>query len=259
MKKRQFIVSGLMLLTTAVTMTSCVNFWKSGTMSGGKSVSEIRSLKGFEEIEISGSPTVYYTQADSCSVKVKGPENLVKNIITEIDGKSLVIRNKGKIGVFNVQLSDEDELAVIVTSPDLTAIRLNGSGDFISWQHIDTDNMEVILRGSGDIEMKTIICDQCSVELVGSGDISMPKLEAREVSAVLVGSGDIDLGLQKVDNTSLSLRGSGDIKSDFSEGCGAVDCELRGSGDITLKGFVRKFDSHKYGSGDIHIDRLNVK
>lgn len=259
MKKRQFIASGLMMLIAVVTMTSCVDLMKTQTTFGENIVSEKRNLKGFEEIEISGSPTVYYTQADSCSVKVKGPESLVKNIITEVDGKSLVIRNKGKIGVFNVQLSDEDELAVIVSSPDLTAIRLNGSGDFVSRQRIDTDNMEVVLRGSGDIEVKNVICDRCSVELVGSGDISLPKLEAKDVSVVLVGSGDIDLGLQNVDKTSLSLRGSGDIKSDFSEGCGAVDCELRGSGDIALKGAVRKFDSHKYGSGDIHIDRLNVK
>lgn len=259
MRKRQFVVLGLMLLAAAMTMTSCVDLLKTRTTFGGKIVSEMRGLKGFEEVEINGSPTVYYTQADSFSVKVKGPEDLVKNIITEREGNSLVIRNKGKIGLINVQLRDEDELAVYVSSPDLTSVRLNGSGDFISRQGIDTDNMEVTLRGSGDIDMKNVICDRCHVELVGSGDIDVSRLEAKAVSVVLVGSGDVELGLQKVDSTSLALRGSGDIEADFREDCGAVDCELRGSGDITLKGSVRKFDSHKYGSGDIHVDRLNVK
>ena len=257
MKTRQFVMSGLLLLV-AVTMTSCVDIWRSQSLFGNKLVTEWRGLSGFEEIEISGSPTVYYNQADSFSVKVKGPDIQVENIITEKSGKTLVIRNKGKIGMFNVQLGEDDKLAVYVTSPDLTSIRLNGSGDFISRQPVDTDDMEVILRGSGDIEMNDLICDRCHVELIGSGDIDLTSVEAQEASAVLIGSGDIDLGLRNVNDTRLSLKGSGDITAEFSKDCGAVDCDLRGSGDITLEGKVRRFSQYKSGSGDIEVDKLYI-
>ena len=258
MKKRQFVMSGIVLLTAALIMTSCVDVWKKQTLFGTKFITEWRSLKGFEEIEINGSPTVYYTQADSFSVKVKGPESQVENIITEKNGKTLVIRNKGKFGMINVQLGEEDGLAIYVSSPDLTNIRLNGSGDFISRQRIDTDNIDVILRGSGDIELNDLICDRCHVELIGSGDINMTSVEAQEASAVLIGSGDIDLGLQRVDDTRLSLKGSGDITAEFHKNCGSVDCDLRGSGDITLEGKVKGFSQYKSGSGDIDVDKLYI-
>ena len=220
-------------------MTSCVEFRRGQTLFGTASITEQRGLKGFEEIEINGSPTVYYTQSDHFSVKLKGSESQVKDILTEMDGKTLVIRNKRKFGIFNVQLGDDDDVAVYVTSPDITSIRLNGSGDFISHERIDTDNMDILLRGSGDIQVSDLICDRCHVELIGSGDL--------------------DLGLLKVDDTSLSLKGSGDIDADFREGCGSVDCELRGSGDITLKGTVRRFNQHTTGSGSVDIDKLSIQ
>ena len=258
MKKGLNLMSGLMLLAAALVMTSCVDVWKSQTIFGAKNVVEWRNLNGFEKIEISGSPTVYYNQTDSFSVKVKGPESLVENIITERNGKTLVIRNKGKFGMFNVQLGENGELAIYVTSPDLTSICLNGSGDFISRQRIDTDDMDVTLRGSGDIQVNNLICDRCHVELIGSGDIDLTSVEAQEASAVLIGSGDIDLCLRNVNDTRLSLKGSGDITAEFSKYCGSVDCDLRGSGDITLEGKVKRFSQYKSGSGDIDVDKLYI-
>ena len=234
--------------------------WKTKTiLSDGPKVTETRQLEGFEEIEINGSPRICYTQADSFSVIVKGTREAIDNILTEVDGKTLNIRNRGKIKLVNVSFDDSNSLTVYVTSPDLTGIRLNGSGDFEAEGRVDTDKMDIVLRGSGDIDMKNLICDRCEVELIGSGDISLGSVDALEATAVLVGSGDVSLGLLRVKNTFLSLKGSGDIKADFKGDCGTVECELRGSGDISLKGTVRKFNQHKSGSGDIDINRLTVK
>lgn len=258
MKKVQFVMSGVMMVL-AITMTSCVSCWNEQTLLSVDITTEQRQLTGFEEIEINGSPTIYYTQTDSFSVKVKGPEEYVKNILTEVDGKTLVIRNKGKLGMFNIQLGDDDELAVYVTSPDLIGIRLNGSGDFISKQRIDTDKMDILLRGSGDINVKDIICDRCEVELIGSGDIDLDHIDTKGLSASLVGSGDIGLHLWNTADTRLALKGSGDIDATFQENCDAVKCELRGSGDITLKGKVKRFSKEQSGSGDVSVGQLSVQ
>ena len=82
MKKCQFVV-GVVMMALVVTMTSCAGSCNEKTLFSTENVSESRQLKGFEEIEINGSPTIYYTQTDSFSVKVKGPEEYVKNILTE--------------------------------------------------------------------------------------------------------------------------------------------------------------------------------
>lgn len=255
MKRKQFAIVGMMLLMGSATLVSCHNT----AVISKDYVTEDRLIKGFEEVEVVGSPNVYYTQADSFSVRVKGPDNFVDNILTEKNGKTLTVRNKGKWGVVNISFSDEDELAVYVTSPDLVAVRVNGSGDFISTDLIDTDNMNITLRGSGDINIDKLLCDRCDVELIGSGDIDLPEVEAKETSAVLVGSGDIKMGLSKVADTRLSLKGSGDIKVDFSEGCRSVDCTVNGSGDIGLSGKIGHFRGEKHGSGDIDIAKLTIE
>lgn len=255
MKRKQFAIVGMMLLMDSATLVSCHNT----AVISKDYVTEDRLIKGFEEVEVVGSPNVYYTQADSFSVRVKGPDNFVDNILTEKNGKTLTVRNKGKWGVVNISFSDEDELAVYVTSPDLVAVRVNGSGDFISTDLIDTDNMNITLRGSGDINIDKLLCDRCDVELIGSGDIDLPEVEAKETSAVLVGSGDIKMGLSKVADTRLSLKGSGDIKVDFSEGCRSVDCTVNGSGDIGLSGKIGHFRGEKHGSGDIDIANLTIE
>ena len=151
------------------------------------------------------------------------------------------------------------DASVFVTSPDIVGIRLSGSGDFISERPIDSDKIDILLRGSGDISIDSLICDDCTTSVVGSGDATVRRLEARRVSASLVGSGNVRLGLWKVDDTNLQVTGSGDIDAYFNEGCQAADCELRGSGDITLKGHVARFTKHKTGSGDINTDKLVVR
>lgn len=260
MKKQLFPVAGLMALAVVLmSATSCVKTSHSLPLDEGQRVTESRFLKGFEKIEIVGSPTVYYTQADSFSVEVTGPENYIEDILTEVNAKSLVIRNRGKMGVVNFQLNGSNKISVHVTSPDLIAISLNGSGDFISKQRIDTDNMDISLRGSGDIDIADLICDRCDINLIGSGDIDLKRLEAQRTSASLIGSGDIDLKLNNVLNTFLALKGSGDISADFAKGCKKVECELRGSGDISLKGNVEHFSKQKSGSGDIEYHKLTIE
>ena len=220
-----------------------------GVKLSGEKASEYRNLRGFEKIEVNGSPTVYYDQADSFSVLVKGPKELVENIITEVDGRTLSIRNRGKIGVFNVSFGGGGDLAIYVCGPDLTGVSLRGSGDFLSRYPVDTDV----------IEFNSIICDRCNAEVIGSGDLDIKQLDAQYTDASLTGSGDIDIRQKNVIATRLAVRGSGDIDVNFLEGCRSVDAELSGSGDITLKGEVTNLNKNKRGSGDINTGSLRIR
>ena len=225
----------------------------------GPQITESRSLRGFEKIEVLGSPTVYYQQADSFSVQVKGDKSAVERILTEVSGSTLTIRNKGKMGLVNVQIGGIDgHAAVYVTSPDLIGVRLSGSGDFISEKPVDTDVMDISLKGSGDIRFAKLLCDRCNVGLVGSGDANIAQLDARESDISLTGSGDINIRQQHVAATRISLRGSGDVDVEFGPECGSVDALLQGSGDIDLKGQVQRMNKEKRGSGDIDTDDLKV-
>lgn len=248
----------------AVVFSSCSTCSTSGfkvNFSSDDSALETqtRHVRDFDRIDVIGSPTVYYIQSDSFSVRVKGPNmDYVNNILTEVDNGTLRIRNKNKIGFVNISSRGDKGVAVFVSSPDLIGVTLSGSGDFISEHRVDTDVLDIRLKGSGDVHFTDVVCDRCNAELVGSGDLDIDHLDTRETSATLIGSGDLDIRQINSARTQLQLRGSGDIDVEFISGCGAVDAELLGSGDITLKGQVRSFDMRKRGSGDINSNDLKV-
>jgi hypothetical protein len=246
----------LLLLLMAQTVVSCI--YTSGSWDNGPRVVKSRPLKGFDKISIMGSPSVYYFQADTYHVSVKGPEEVVKKIVTDVEDGTLIIRNKGKIGIFNVSVGDMGDVSVHVGSPDLTSVSLSGSGDFVCESDLDTDEMQISLRGSGDITFDKIICDNCVTELIGSGDIQVKCLEAITSNVTLVGSGDMEVSQWNVRDTDISLRGSGDVTVHFGKGCKRVDCQLTGSGDICLDGEVEQMNKHKNGSGDIDTDKLII-
>lgn len=253
MKTRFGLMCFVLLMLTGCKCTSDGPVLK---LSGEQTV-EPRHLAGFERVEVIGSPTVRYMQADTTSVSVCGPKELVSEIITEVSGGKLTIRNRGKMGLVNFRFNDDDKLYVAVSSPDIIGVEVSGSGDFISQHHIDTDQLNVRLKGSGNVSFSDVICDRCDIELIGSGDIDFERLDTRRTSASLVGSGDIDINQFRVLQTDLLLRGSGDIDVSFQDDCGAVSAVLQGSGDISLKGRVRQLHQSKQGSGTIDTSDLS--
>ena len=230
MKKVLFAVVALGMLT------SCVNFHYS--KSTRTVAEENRQLKGFERIELRGSLDVKYMQSDSFSVKVNAPLKVLSDVETRVEGDKLIVYMKGEGKVINFGVSDSEDVTVYVTSPDFLGIELRGSGDFECRRLLDTDNLDIVLNGSGDIMFEDIICDQVNVSLVGSGDVNVRNVKTLRSKVNLVGSGDV---MMNYDNS------------------GKVEASLTGSGDITLRGTVSEFRHNVRGSGDINMEGLRTE
>lgn len=247
----------LLLILAMVVMASCAS--AAGEVEGVGV--QIRKVKKFTQIKLEGSVIVRYSQGKGVSVKVKAPSDRMKDVKTYVDGQTLVVSlNGNNNSVWNLfgKRRNDDVIEVYVSSPDLVGVSLLGSGDFVCSGHLDTDNLGIMLRGSGDITFNDIICDNIRTELVGSGDIQLKKVDALNSEVILVGSGDINISQKNVRKTTVDLKGSGDISISF-DGCGAVESELKGSGDISLSGRVKSFSKRAIGSGDYHTSRLTVK
>ncbi len=234
---------------------------------------ENRNVATFKRISMSGPIDVIYTQGPKCSVKVTSPKEQMKNVRTGVKDGTLFVSYEGKNGMsFTVnnlsnilraiggENSATDGITVYVTSPDIIEISLTGSGDFVSRNRIDTDKMVLRLRGSGDITLHDIICDDMDTELVGSGDIKLPKTDVLRSKISLVGSGDIEINQRNTRHTEISLKGSGDISVTFAGSkCGTANASLYGSGDITLSGQLKSLKKTSRGSGDFHTRNLTEK
>ena len=218
-----------------------------------------RHVATFERIELLGSPSIYYTQGDSISIRVEAPQDIIEYVETEVEDGKLTVCLKNNImnQVKNLQFMDGEDIKVFVTSPDLIEIKLLGSGDFYCQGHLDTDNLNIELRGSGDIEFDDIICDQVGTQLMGSGDIEVKHVRTGSSSVELVGSGDVKMAVEGAQSTNINLRGSGDVKMTLNNR-GSVQSTVHGSGDVTLKGNVNTLQSSTIGSGEHHTEELLV-
>lgn len=250
MKKILMAVVAMTLL--AATASANVN------SEGEQRVEERRSLKGFERIEQQGSIDVKYQQGSTFSVVVRAPRSVVKKVQTRVEGNKLIVGVKGESRIVRFGWSKSDDVTVYVTSPDLIGVELRGSGDFECKTHLDTDCLDISVKGSGDMDFYDIICDKINVSLVGSGDVDIRKVVTQQSDIQLVGSGDVKVSQQQSKLTRIALKGSGDIKVNCRN-CGRVESKLLGSGDITLTGDVSTHQSTKRGSGDLHTDGLVVR
>lgn len=233
MKKVLFAVLTLGILTSC--SCSGLNVKFSHTAAHAE---EQRSLTGFERIELLGSLDIKYQQSDSFSVRVDAPVEILKKVVTRVEGDKLIVNMEGEGEMINFGVPDGDNVTVYVTSPDLLGIALRGSGDFECQHLLDTDNLDIMLNGSGDIKFDDIICDQVNVSLVGSGDVELKHV--------------------KMLRSYVNLVGSGDIKVNY-DNSGAVEANLTGSGDITLSGSVKDYKSNVRGSGDMHTEQLAIR
>lgn len=226
-----------------------------------KKIDKDLNVGKFEKIAIKGSDMVVYTQGDKVSVRLHGTQEQVDAMIVNVEGNTLNVSRKSSInngtgftGFLRALARGEEpstSVVVYVTTPDLTSVKVTGSGDFKANSQVDTDNIEIVVTGSGDIDFKDLICDNADIAVTGSGDIEIKKLESVTSSIAIRGSGDIHVKQQRVRKTDLSIYGSGDITVQCSN-CGEVNASVFGSGDITLSGQYELKTKNVRGSGDIN-------
>lgn len=159
MKKSAFKAAMLLLAVGAVmTLSACSEMREVKTAFVGEDsdsiVTQNRKVDKFVAIRIDGSPMVVYEQGIETKVRVEGGKKYADNIETFVDDGVLVVRHrKNSFNIFT-NMRKGTSPVVYVTSPDLVAVKLSGSGDFVCEGPLDTDKLHVLLSGSGDVDFK---------------------------------------------------------------------------------------------------------
>ena len=247
---KKVILAAIALTVSALTMSV-----SAAVLHDKDDVHEDRNVKNFHKVVIEGAYDVHYQQSNTVSVRLVGEQKEIDRVSVSSDGTTLKItRNKKASGLFSFK---DDDLDIYITSPDLTSVVVNGSGDFKAQGKIDSDNLSLTVLGSGDISLYDVICDNLYAKMNGSGDVEIKQLRCSAAKYELVGSGDISVRQDRVRATDISLKGSGDFKG-YLQDCGKVRCNLVGSGDIRLSGTAVSLEKSKIGSGMINAAQLRV-
>ncbi len=254
--KKFTTLTSIFLLTTV--LSACAqsyshHFNSGNSWLGGKEVKASKNyvtkqikVSDFNQIAVSGSLDVTYTQQ---SGKPKVEIYTSDNIVDLLD---IYVKN-GKLNLGfkkNVKVS-YNKLEIRVTSEDLNAVNVAGSGDFKFTNGLKTDQLKMNVAGSGDITASNIQCSQgFTANVAGSGDIECKQLKAADMDISVAGSGDLKIENALVTSVNASVAGSGTVK--ISGSADKANYSVAGSGDLYANDFkVQNISASVAGSGDI--------
>lgn len=254
--KKFTTLTSIFLLTTV--LSACAqsyshHFNSGNSWLGGKEVKASKNyvtkqikVSDFDQIAVSGSLDVTYTQQ---SGKPKVEIYTSDNIVDLLD---IYVKN-GKLNLGfkkNVKVS-YNKLEIRVTSEDLNAVNVAGSGDLKFTNGLKTDQLKMNVAGSGDITASNIQCSQgFTANVAGSGDIECKQLKAADMDISVAGSGDLKIENAQVTSANASVAGSGTVK--ISGSADKANYSVAGSGDLYASDFkVQDISASVAGSGDI--------
>lgn len=227
-----------------MTFASCAQ-WGKRVKGNGNVVTIERSVGDYDAVAVAGWFDVELVSGNEGELTLKGEENLLEYIKTEVksDGRLVIKVEKG----VNLKPSNwKSGINITVPVEDISAVSLSGSGDVVGKTTIKADRFKASIAGSGDVEL-AIEADELSAQLSGSGDIVLEGT-ARDFDVQVSGSGDVKAYDLKAHNVTAQVSGSADIKVTANS---MLKARVSGSGDISYKGNPGKIDTKTSGSGDI--------
>jgi hypothetical protein len=132
----------------------------------GPIVSENRSVKNFDGIDLDISANVFISKSDVYSIKIEAQANLLELIKTRKAGGILRISLKE-----NCLLSSRG-IDIYISMPEVTELSIGGSGSIRLEDKFETEFLYTSVSGSGDM-IAEIIADEIECNINGSGSIEL--------------------------------------------------------------------------------------
>ncbi len=195
----------------------------SSVEGSGVAATQARDVAPFNSVDLAGSNNVVLRVGGKQSVVVRGDDNLLDRVTTDVQRGTLVI------GKTSGSFTTNSPMRVVVSVPSLTALTLSGSGNIVV-RGINTQDLAVLLSGSGTLTGSGS-ATTVDVTVMGSGSALLGRLVAEHVQAVVTGSGSIVVMATK--SLDAAVPGFGSIV--YAGNPPSVTKSVTGTGSITAK------------------------
>jgi hypothetical protein len=207
---------------------------------------EERKLPTFTEISLRIPGKLFITQGDVQKVTIDAKSSTLKDIITEVNDRALVIRFPAKNYIW--RSFDPGSITIHVTIPEITGLTVSGSGDIIGEGTINSLIMDAIISGSGNISLSDLKVDRIKTVISGSGNIILKGTKvASEFTGTISGSGNIKAQYLEAQEVKSTISGSGNCSISSNGHC---NVRIAGSGSFFYRGNP-SIDSTIAGSGNV--------
>jgi len=233
-------------LFTAILFSSCGKNSKFDCFKRtGNETTEIRSITGFNKIQINGKLDVEFVSSNN-HFSISGGENLLPKIETEIIDSTLIIDNENKCNW--TRSYKKGKILVSIPINKLNEIEINGLGSVKSIDTINTCNLVInFVTGISDLDLKV---KSTNLELVihdGGGDIVISGI-SKNVNIYNNGYAYVDLGKLKSNYVFLADKSQ---NKTFINANMRIDVEIYDVGDVFYTGNPNEINYTPYDTGKL--------
>ena len=208
-----------------------------------KIVSITRTTAEYEKISVSGSFDVKLVAGKEGEITIKGDENLLEFIKTEVNNNTLSVAfEKGK----SIQYDYNSSIEITIPFEAINQLTFSGSGNLSTTATLNSENLDVLVSGSGNVKFESATTN-LKITKSGSGNLNS-KGKTTNLEIISSGSGNANLSDLLSLNAVATQSGSGNIKLNCTSSLKATTV---GSGNINYKGKPEKINKNSTGSGSI--------
>lgn len=182
-------------------LTSC---HKHRLRGEGPEKTEHRALANFNEIDADGSTGITVVKDSTYFAEVIGYANLLSFYETRVKDGRLILKYRDRF--WNIR---NDNVRVIVHTPYVDQVNLNGSGNVEVHPGFDQDRLNIDVNGSGDINVSGCKYFVTDLKVNGSGSINTENSVTEKVYAHISGSGNMYVNVNQY--LEVNISGSGDV------------------------------------------------
>jgi hypothetical protein len=191
-------------------------------MGSGFIAEEMRTVTGVTGVNMGSEGNVFIRQGGPEGLVVRGDDNLLDHVRTEVQSGTLRIRTEAGIDIVpTVPI----EFHLTVSRLDL--VELSGVGE-IRANDLDAGHLTVDLGGVGDIDLTEVRADRIVARSSGLGDIRVSG-ETDGQSVRLEGAADYHAGQLRCRVAEVECRRSGSATVRVSD---RLEATVRGSGSV---------------------------
>lgn len=227
----------ILILVTVILSVTGMNTVKAGD--------EKREVPAFSEIYLRVPAKLYVEQGEKQSVEIVAKESSLKDIITEVKNRKLIVRFPAKN--YLRRKWQPGKIEIFIRVPEIDELSVAGSGDIIA-EKLLARILDLAVSGSGKILIEDLEAERVKAGISGSGDIIIEgRKPAEDLSVTISGSGDVKAQNFEARNVNVKVSGSGNCTVTTN---GLLKARLAGSGNVYYKGNP-SIESSVAGSGGV--------
>lgn len=198
-------------------------------IGSGNIITKDVEVSDFNNISLAGMGNLIIKQGNQESLKIEAEDNIMDEIVAEVKGDTLDINYK-RNWLFSLLIKPTKDINFYINLKDINKINISGSGTAQS-ENIKTDNMDIIINGSGEIDL-SIEAETLKSNVSGSGSFNLSgKVDFQEM--IISGSGKYFAKELESKKAVIKISGSGKTEINAKE---ELDVNISGSGTVFYVG-----------------------